>query len=100
MIKTYRTKKNLKSIYKNFAEKHLIKFNLVRFLKNFVKFLLLAFIVLFFFIIKLPLFIFRFLYDFFSPKKCFEHLDNYFDVHVYDPRSWYIQYCYKGFSFL
>lgn len=51
-----------------------------------LKILILFLIVLLFFCLRVPLYIFRLLYNIFSFKKSFESLDNYFDIHTYDPR--------------
>lgn len=75
-----------------------VKKNII--IKKFFKTITLGLIVFFFFIVKIPFFVLKIIYNFFSlkcNKKVYEIL---YDNHNYDYRVWYLQYIDKGFSFM
>lgn len=57
-------------------------------------------IVILFFVLKIPFFLAKIIYNLISIKKTREVYDYFSDNHNYDSRPWYLQYLDKGFSFM
>lgn len=81
-------------------EKIIIGMKLRKETRHFFKSLILMVIVILFFVLKIPFFLAKIIYNLISIKKTREVYDYFSDNHNYDSRPWYLQYLDKGFSFM